>query len=267
MQISLQVAMHPFLFKFGNISIYTYGFFLASGFAAGLLLAKSEAKRLGQDPDKIMDLAFYILISAIVGSRLLYVFTNPGTFLENPIDIIKVWKGGLVFYGGFIAAMITGIILLKKWNMDLWAITDIIAPSIAAGQFLGRIGCFSAGCCYGKICDLPWAIVFKNADSLAPVGIPLHPTQLYHAFSNLVIFLFLWFYRTRKKFAGQLFWIYIFLYGITRAFIEIFRGDFRGHIFFGILSISQVIGLTMALIATIVLKNLSKGISIEKKTK
>jgi phosphatidylglycerol:prolipoprotein diacylglycerol transferase len=250
--------MHPFLLKFGNISIYTYGFFLAAGFAAGLLLAKSEAKRLGQDPDKIMDIAFYLLIAAIIGSRLLYVFTNPEIFLANPLDIIKVWKGGLVFYGGFIAAMITGIILLKKWNMDLWTITDIMAPSIAVGQFLGRIGCFAAGCCYGKICDLPWAIVFNNPDSLAPVGIPLHPTQLYHAFSNLIIFLFLWFYRTRKKFAGQLFWLYILLYGITRAFVEVFRGDFRGHVCFGVLSISQVVGLTMAIIAIIVLKTLSK---------
>ncbi len=254
--------MHPFLLKFGSISIYTYGFFLATGFAAGLLLAKSEAKRLGQDPDKIMDIAFYLLIAAIIGSRLLYVFTNPEIFLANPLDIIKVWKGGLVFYGGFIAAMITGMILLKKWNMDLWTITDIMAPSIAVGQFLGRIGCFAAGCCYGKICDLPWAIVFNNPDSLAPVGIPLHPTQLYHAFSNLIIFLFLWFYRTRKKFAGQLFWLYILLYGITRAFVEVFRGDFRGHVCFGVLSISQVVGLTMAIIAIIVLKTLSKGKSL-----
>ncbi len=254
--------MHPFLLKFGNISIYTYGFFLATGFAAGLLLAKSEARRLGQDPDRIMDIAFYLLIAAIIGSRLLYVLTNLEIFLASPLDIIKVWKGGLVFYGGFIAAMITGMILLKKWNMDLWTITDIMAPSIAVGQFLGRIGCFEAGCCYGKICDLPWAIVFNNPDSLAPVGIPLHPTQLYHAFSNLIIFLFLWFYRTRKKFAGQLFWLYILLYGITRAFVEIFRGDFRGHVCFGVLSISQVTGLTMALIAVIVLKTLSRGRSL-----
>jgi len=137
-----------------------------------------------------------------------------------------------------------------------------MAPSIAVGQFLGRIGCFAAGCCYGKICDLPWAIVFNNPDSLAPVGIPLHPTQLYHAFSNLIIFLFLWFYRTRKKFAGQLFWLYILLYGITRAFVEVFRGDFRGHVCFGVLSISQVVGLTMAIIAIIVLKTLSKGKSL-----
>jgi len=249
--------MHPFLFKIGNFSIYTYGFFLATGFAAGLLLAKSEAKRLGQNPDKIMDLAFYILISAIIGSRLLYVLTNLETFIKDPVGIFRIWEGGLVFYGGFIAAMITAIVLLKKWNMDLWTIADLTAPSIAAGQFLGRIGCFSAGCCYGKICDLPWAIVFRNPDSLAPVGIPLHPTQLYHAFSNLIIFFFLWFYRKRTKFKGQLFWLYILLYGITRAFVEIFRGDFRGYTFFNILSISQIIGLTMAIIAIIAMKVLS----------
>ena len=249
--------MHPFLLKIGNFSIYTYGFFLATGFGAGLLLAKSEAKRLGQNSDKIMDLAFYILISAIIGSRLLYVLTNLETFTKDPVGIFKIWEGGLVFYGGFIAAMITAIILLKKWKMDLWTIADLTAPSIAAGQFFGRIGCFSAGCCYGKICDLPWAIVFRNPDSLAPVGIPLHPTQLYHAFSNLVIFFFLWFYRKRKKFDGQLFWLYILLYGITRAFIEIFRGDFRGNTFFNFLSISQIIGLTMAIIAIIAMKILS----------
>lgn len=256
--IHLRAAMHPLLFKFGNISIYTYGFFLATGFVAGLLLAKSEAKRLGQDVDRIMDLAFYLLISAIIGSRLLYVLTNLETFIADPVEIFRIWHGGLVFYGGFIAAMVAGIILLKKWKMPLWTITDIIVPSIAAGQFMGRIGCFSAGCCYGKICDLPWAVIFKNSASLAPTGIPLHPTQLYHAFSNLMIFFFLWFYRKHKKFEGQLFWIYILLYGITRAFIEIFRGDFRGHVFFGFLSISQIIGLAMAVMAIIAMKVLSK---------
>ncbi len=250
--------MHPVLFKLGPLTIHTYGFFVAMGFVAGILLAKNEAKRLGEDQEKIMDLFFYILIAAIVGSRLFYVAINFKMFLSDPLEIFKIWNGGLVFYGGFIAALIIGLIYLKKNKMPLWKTADIAAPSLALGQFFGRLGCFSAGCCYGKACDLPWAVTFAHPDTLAPTGIPLHPTQLYHSLSNLTIFIILFFFRSRKKFDGQLFWLYMFLYGITRSFIEIFRGDFRGEVFFGIFSVSQVIGSITAIIAVVMMVLLGK---------
>ena len=250
--------MYPVLFKLGPLTIHTYGFFVAMGFIVGIFLAKNEAKRSGEDQEKIMDLFFYILIAAIAGSRLFYVAINFELFLADPLEIFKIWNGGLVFYGGFIAALIAGIIYLKKNKMPLWKTADIVAPSLALGQFFGRLGCFFAGCCYGKACDLPWAVTFAHPDTLAPTGTFLHPTQLYHSFSSLTIFILLFFFRRRKNFDGWLFWLYVFLYGITRSFIEIFRGDFRGQVFFEIFSVSQVIGLIMVIISIIMMMFLGK---------
>jgi phosphatidylglycerol---prolipoprotein diacylglyceryl transferase len=239
--------MHPVLIRLGSVSIYTYGFFIALGFIAGILLARREAGKVGIDPDMIMDLTFYIIISAIVGSRLLYVATMPDVYLKNPLEIFKIWNGGLVFYGGFILALITAVGFIARHKAPLWKVMDIFAPSIAIGQFFGRLGCFSAGCCYGKITDLPWAVTFHHPESLAPIGMPLHPTQLYHALGNLTVFLILMGIKKRKKFQGQLFWSYVALEGGIRCFIEIFRGDFRGQFFLDVLSMSQVIGSLMVL--------------------
>ncbi len=241
--------MHPILFQFGGVVIYTYGFFIALGFLAGIILAGYEGKRVGEDPEKIMDLSFYLLVSAIIGSRLFYVATRPDIYFSNPLEILKIWNGGLVFYGAFIFAAITAIIYLKKNRMPLWKITDILALSLSLGQFFGRIGCLFAGCCYGKECSLPWAVTFTNPNSLAPINIMLHPSQLYHALGNLTIFGFLWFFRKKKRFDGQVFFIYVLLYGLIRAFLEIFRGDFRGEKIADTFSISQTIGFSMAGIA------------------
>ncbi len=239
--------MHPVLFHFGSLTVYTYGFLIAVGFIVGILLAKREALRVGIDPDAIMDLSFYIIIAAIVGSRLFYVITTPDLYLAHPLEIFKIWNGGLVFYGGFIFAVATALICMKLKGLPVWETTDIFAPSVALGQFFGRLGCFSAGCCFGKKCDLPWAVTFRDPDSLAPVGVLLHPTQLYDAFANLIIFFLLWRLRKNKRFSGQIFWTYVPLYGIARIIVEIFRDDFRGHVFFGLFSISQVIGAFMAI--------------------
>jgi phosphatidylglycerol---prolipoprotein diacylglyceryl transferase len=250
--------MHPVLIRFGDISIYTYGFFIAVGFVVGILLAKKEAARVGIDPDLIMDLSFYIIISAIVGSRLFYVLTMPETYLKKPLEIFKIWNGGLVFYGGFILALITAIFFIVKRKAPLWKTADIFAPSVAIGQFFGRLGCFSAGCCYGKICDLPWAVTFRHPESLAPIGIPLHPSQLYHALGNFLIFAILQKMKNKKKFHGQLFWTYVALDGGIRCFLEIFRGDFRGQIFLNLFSLSQVIGALMILIGIAMLTALKR---------
>ena len=250
--------MHPVLLKLGPFSIHTYGFFVAMGFIAGILLAKREAKRLGEDPERIMDLFFYVLIAAIIGSRLLYIFINPEVFLSDILESFRIWNGGLVFYGGFIAALVVGLVYLKIKKMPMLRTMDIAALSLALGQFFGRLGCFSAGCCYGKACNLPWAVTFTNPDTLAPIGIPIHPTQLYHSLGNLSIFVFLWFFRRRKKYNGQIFCLYILLYAASRSFIEIFRGDFRGEPVFGVLSVAQAVGIIMVPAAVIMMIILRK---------
>ena len=241
--------MHPVLLKIGPIAIYTYGLFVALGVVAWMFISKKEAVALGQDEGPIMDLCFFIVLSSMVGARLFYVAVNPEMFLENPLEIFKIWNGGLVFYGGFITAVVVAILYLKKRRMPIWQTADALAPGLAAGHALGRVGCFFAGCCYGKTCDLPWAITFSDSQSLAPLGISLHPTQLYEVLNNLVIFILLWLFRRRKTFDGQVFWLYLLMYGITRAVLEIFRGDPRGLFFNGNLSVSQIIGIAMAVLA------------------
>ncbi len=251
--------MYPILLKIGKLSIYTYGSLIAIGFLLGIYIARYEAKRLGEDPDKILDLCFYALIAAIIGSRLFFIVIRPQIFFSDPLEVFKIWNGGLVFYGGFIGALLVLVLYVKKQKMSLWLTTDIMAPSLAIAHSIGRVGCFFAGCCYGKVCDLPWSVTFKHPDSLAPIALPLHPTQLYSAASNLIIFFILWFLRRRKKFNGQVFWVYILLYGIGRSIIEIFRDDFRGHAIFGFLSTSQAIGGAMSIVAVIMLVRLSSS--------
>jgi phosphatidylglycerol:prolipoprotein diacylglycerol transferase len=241
--------MYPILFRIGPFALHTYGVFVAIAFLSAIALALREARRVGEDGNKILDLCFYVIVAAIVGSRVLYVLVNWSVFAKDPLEIIRIWHGGLVFYGGFIAAVITGLWYIMRQGLPLLRTLDIFAPSIAFGQFVGRIGCFFAGCCYGKICDLPWAVTFTHPESLAPKGVPLHPTQLYSSLNCLIIFAILLGLKRIRTFEGQIFWIYVFLYGVTRFVLEYFRGDERGMFLDGMLSTSQLFGLIMAVIA------------------
>ncbi len=250
--------MHPVLLKIGSLTLYTYGLFVGLGFLTAVLVSGKRGKKYNIKPEQMSDLFFIILVSAIAGARILYVMINFSEFSGHLIDVFKIWNGGLVFYGGFIAALITAIIYIKQTGLLMWRTGDIIAPGIALGHAIGRLGCFSAGCCYGKQCALPWAVTFTDPHCLAPIGVPLQPTQLYSVLSNFIIFLILIMIDKKKKFDGMVFWSYIFLYGIFRSFVEIFRGDPRGHFpFLHFLSISQGIGLIMAVLAVYMLFHLA----------
>ncbi len=249
--------MHPILFKVEFITIHTYGFFLALGVLAGISVARVEAKRYHIDAEKITDLCFYIVIAAIAGSRLFYVLTNLEFYLSAPLEIFKIWNGGLVFYGGLFGAAIVVLVYLKWYRLPVGQSADIAAVALPLGHFFGRMGCFFAGCCYGKFCTMPWAVTFRDPDSLAPLNIPLHPTQLYEAFGNLMIFIMIMTIRPYKRFNGQLFLIYIILYAINRFSVEIFRDDFRGGMILGVLSISQAIAVGSAVASIIAILILS----------
>ncbi|OEU84435.1 MAG: prolipoprotein diacylglyceryl transferase [Desulfobacterales bacterium S5133MH4] len=241
--------MHPVLFRIGPLTLHTYGVFVATAFLSAIALAVREARREGEDANKILDLCFYVLVAAIVGSRILYVLVNWSAFRHDPFEIVRIWHGGLVFYGGFIGAFLVAVWYIKRKGLSFLKTVDIIAPSLAFGQFVGRIGCFFAGCCYGKICDLPWAVTFAHPESLAPKGVPLHPTQLYSSINGLLIYLALVWLRRVKAFEGQIFWTYVLLYAVTRSIIECFRGDDRGMFVEGMVSTSQLIGVIMAVTA------------------
>ncbi|MFN3740536.1 MAG: prolipoprotein diacylglyceryl transferase [Thermodesulfovibrionales bacterium] len=241
--------MHPDLFRIGPITIHTYGVMVAIGFLLGVGLALNQARKEGISPERISDLSFYLLLAAIIGSRVFYILLNPGPYIKNPLAIFKIWEGGLVFYGGLIFAVITGVIYIKRHSLNLWQVADIFAPSIAIGHAIGRLGCFFAGCCHGRPADLPWAVTFTDPHSLAPLGIPLHPTQLYEAAGEFVNFIILLILRKRKSFKGELFWTYVMLYSILRFSVEFFRGDAaRGMLAEG-LSLAQAISVIMFFIA------------------
>lgn len=251
--------MHPILFKLGPLTIHTYGVMIAAGFLAGMYLAMREARRQGISPDMIMDLGLYILAAAIVGSRLMQVFVEHRYYLGHPLEIFMIWRGGLVFYGGFIMAVFVSIWYLRRHNLPVWKVGDILAPSLALGHAVGRVGCFTAGCCYGRPTDLPWAVTFSDPDCLAITGVPVHPSQLYESIAVLGLFGFLYAYRNRTAFDGQLFWTYALGYSVIRFMLEFLRGDVnRGFTELGgfHVSTSQAIGLATLVTSVVMLSRL-----------
>src|SRR5205085_4375696 len=180
----------------------------------------------GTAPEKIIDLGPWLIVGTIVGARTLYVITFWRTeFAGRPFtDVFPVWRGGLVFYGGLIGASLAYILYARLKHLPLWKGADVLAPSIALGYFFGRIGCLMNGCCYGRACDLPWAIHFPPPHATYPNGV--HPTEIYESLLNLGLYGALaWLYR-RKKFDGQVFAAYLMCYAVTRSLVESFRGDY-----------------------------------------
>jgi len=239
--------LYPTLFSLGPLKIHTYGALIALGIFLALLYLSRQAKKQGLDYQKILDITIYLVLSGVLGARIFYVILEYKNFEADFIGIFKIWEGGLVYYGGFLTAFTTGYFLIKKYKLPVWKSLDLFAPAVPLAHTFGRMGCFFAGCCYGKPTSLPWAIIFKNPDSLAqPVlNISMHPTQIYEASSNLIIFLFLNWFQNRKSFDGQIAWIYVILYSIMRFIVEFFRGDERGFVLNGLLSTSQLISLIL----------------------
>ena len=248
--------MYPILIEFGFFKIFTYGLLVATGFFAAILFASSRAKKENLDPQKVLDLCFYIMVSALLGARLLYVVVEYQYFLANPLEIFMFWKGGLVFYGGLILGVLVSLWYLQRSNMPVWKTADLLAPSIALGQSIGRWGCLFAGCCYGKKTDVAWGVSFADPRSLAPLGVTLHPTQIYLSLNALIIFVFLLWLNKRKVFDGQLLWSYGILYSIGRFVIEYFRGDDRGFPIEQVFSTSQFVGVIVFVLSAFMLLTL-----------
>jgi phosphatidylglycerol:prolipoprotein diacylglycerol transferase len=195
--------MSELLLKIGQLSIIIYGFFIALSLVIAITLAKHEAQRSGVDQEKILNLCVYLLVAAIFGARFLYVFLNLEKFLADPSEILKIWKGGLVFYGGIITALATGLIYVKKVNLPVWKTVDILAPSIVIGHCLSKLGCYFAGCRLDKLYDLPWAASLIQSESIMSRAAPLQSEHLYTALNSLIIFSILLLLRRHKKFDGQ----------------------------------------------------------------
>jgi phosphatidylglycerol:prolipoprotein diacylglycerol transferase len=244
--------MHPVLINLGPFTLHTYGVFVAAAFFVAILWSLRQARQEGIDPERMLDLAFYVTLSAIIGARVLFIIVEYRYFMENPLRIFKIWEGGLVFYGGLILAVVTAIAYLRKHAMPVLKVGDIIAPALALAQAVGRFGCLSAGCCYGKETGVPWGIVFTDPGSLVPLeklSLTLHPTQLYSSFGNLLLFLILYGMGRRKRFDGQVMLLYGILYPLLRSAIEFFRGDPRGALMGGMISTSQAISAAVCVVS------------------
>ncbi|HSE64453.1 MAG TPA: prolipoprotein diacylglyceryl transferase [Thermoanaerobaculia bacterium] len=255
--------MFPRLIQIGSFYIPTYGVILAFAYLVGIFMLRRKARDEGLPEQKIFDFSLYILAAAILGAKLLLVIVEWRHYVENPRSLVEVLRSGGVFYGGLIAATAVGIWYMRKHRLPAWKIADMGAPSIALGEAIGRWGCFAAGCCYGKPTDSPLGVTFTDPFANEAVGTPLnvalHPTQIYLSANALLIFFVLqWAYR-RKTFDGEVFWLYVLLYAITRGVLETFRGDsVRGFLIPGVISTSQFIGLVAAAAAVGMLVYLSR---------
>jgi phosphatidylglycerol:prolipoprotein diacylglycerol transferase len=253
--------MYPEIFHIGSFPINTYGVFLALAFLCAILIAVRLAARDGLPKDKIYDLSLWMLLASLVGSKLLMLFTEP-EYRDHPLQLLSLdfLRSGGVFYGGFVAAVLTGYFLMKRYNLPWWKTADACAPGIAIGNFFGRQGCFAAGCCWGKPTTLPWGVKFTELGheiTGVPTNTYLHPTQLYESFAMLVVFMFLIWLHKRKRFSGQVILAYALLYSIVRFAVEFVRDDPRGDIL-GLttlsgLSTSQLISLIVGTSALVLL--------------
>jgi phosphatidylglycerol---prolipoprotein diacylglyceryl transferase len=254
--------MYPRLLELGPITVYTYGVLLAAAYLLGLKLAMVRARARNLDHTRVLDLGIYIIISALLGAKLLLLVTDWRTFTSSPGELLTLVRSGGVFYGGLIVAVAVSLWYIRRVGLPLWTTCDVFAPGIALGHVIGRLGCLFAGCCYGKPTDLPWGITFTDPFAAANVGTPLntplHPTQLYEAGAEALILIVLLATESRgRRFAGRTFWLYMLLYAISRFIVEIFRGDPRGNV--GILSTSQFISVLLAPLAIAMLVYLSRA--------
>ncbi len=246
--------MFPLLFEipiFGGIRIYTYGVLVAVGFVLGIFWTTREAKKAGVRPDFVLDLSFYIIIAALVGSRILYIIIDWRRYAAHPIDVLKIWEGGLVFYGGLIGAMLMSLYTIRRHRLSFLKVADLFMPGVALGHAIGRLGCFASGCCYGRETTGFLSVVFPpNRYSLAPAGVSLYPSQLFESLAAFLIFILLTLVRRKKGFDGQIFLVYLVLYSVSRSILETFRGDsVRGFIIPHWLSTSQFVSIALIVVA------------------
>jgi phosphatidylglycerol:prolipoprotein diacylglycerol transferase len=253
--------MYPVLFRIHGFPINTYGVFLALAFLGAIFVTVRLGQRDGLPKDRIYDLCLWLLLSSLVGSKLLMLFTEP-EYRQNPMMLFSLdfLRSGGVFYGGLIGAIIAGFVLMRRWKLPWWKTADACAPGIALGNVLGRQGCFSAGCCWGKPTTLPWGVRFSELGhevTGVPIDTKLHPTQLYESFAMLIVFFFLLWLHKKKRFSGQVILAYAIIYATVRFLIEFVRDDPRGDIL-GLttltgLSTSQLIGIIVGVAALITL--------------
>jgi len=246
--------MHPVLFQFGAVTVYTYGVLVAGGVLLGLWYARRQAPRAGLAPRNVWSIGIYMVLAALAGAKLWLIFSAWDYYAANPGQIFSLatFQSAGTFYGGVLGAIVMVAVYTRVKRIPVLPLCDTFAAALPLGHAIGRLGCFAAGCCFGKPTSLPWAVTFTNelAARIAgtPLNIRLHPTQLYEAAAEFLNFLFLIWLGKRQQFSGQILGAYLILYGLERGTIEFFRGDpGRTLMFNGAVSLMQIVSLALIL--------------------
>jgi len=249
--------MHPVLFRFGWFSVYSFGFMLAVSFLVGIYISSYRAKRFGVSPEHILDLSVYVIISGVVGSRLLYVAFHIDEY-RNFVDIFALWQGGATLYGGFLLAILAGYVFSRKRKLGFLLLGDIISPALALGIALTRVGCFLSGCCFGKQTTCAWGVPFppdspagayeRGLAAMGNVGsVALHPSQLYDSLLGLVTFVLLIALRKRLAKRGAAFGLMLFCYGASRFVVDFTRYYETNMMLTGSINLNQVISVGLVI--------------------
>ena len=219
--------MFPDLFHIGPLAVHSYGTLLMLGFLAGIWLASRQARRLGLPAELGIDLGLWTLVGAIIFARGAFAALNWPDFAPDPKRILFIWReGGLTFHGGLFGGTLAAVLLARRRRVSFWSLADMAAPALALGYAIARIGCLLNGCCYGAPTSLPWGMRFPVFLDAGITTHPSHPTQIYSSLGSLVILAILLKVRARLPARGQLFCLYLALYSIMRAAIEVLRRDF-----------------------------------------
>lgn len=250
--------MYPRLLQFGHFTLYTYGVLAAIGLIVGLTLIVHLAKRDGIDEEKTWNLGLVCIISGVIGAKLLLIVNDWAYYSVHWREIFSsnIFQAGGVFSGALVLGTIAALLFIRWKQMPLLRTVDALAPGIVLGHAIGRLGCFAAGCCYGKPTGVPWGVTFTDPAAKAIVGAPLnvrtHPTQLYEFLADMAIFAVLLVLSRHRKFPGQIMGTYAFLYGIARFFIEFYRDDpERGSVFGGVMTLTQLLAIFFVVLGAI----------------
>lgn len=231
------------LFSIGKFTVHGYGLMIGLGFLVAVLLACNKAKHKGFSPDHLMNIAMWVLVIGFLGGKILYVIVEFKSFLTNPLAVLG--SAGFVVYGGVITGVLSIFVYCKVKKIETFEYLDLIGTYVPLVQAFGRVGCFCAGCCYGKRTDSWLGVVFPEG-CFAPAGVKVYPTQLFMAAGDLIIFFaLLYYYNNKRKVVGMVAVLYLAMYSFGRFLIEFIRDDARGSV--GVLSTSQFIAIFVAI--------------------